>query len=181
MSVCRSQARACLLMATHYSFVRGAPAAAAHMNGPDAMEVDAAQPASQPQQPGTQTPQQPCQVEVIIDAGGITTVGHAMHSTNTGANIATVLAANSGRPGGACRAGDGTIQRSTIHGGHSTQEEDVIANWLLASGSGWCAACPRSPFGCKHFHGCVAVATGRSASGSLPRSRSLGASLISAA
>lgn len=76
-------------------------------------------------------------VELIRCPGGITTVGHQMHSTDPSANIATVLAANSGRPGGACRAADGRLERSTIHGGHSTQEEDVVSNWLLACGSTW--------------------------------------------
>ncbi len=78
---------------------------------------------------------QPC--KLIRHAGGITTVGLELHQQDTHARIATVVAANSGRPGGAIRAADGTVERSKVHGGHSTQEEDVVANWLLSSGHDW--------------------------------------------
>ena len=78
---------------------------------------------------------QPCQL--IRHAGGISTVGLELHQQDAHARIATVVAANSGRPGGAIRAADGTVERSKVHGGHSTQEEDVIANWLLTSGQDW--------------------------------------------
>lgn len=78
---------------------------------------------------------QPC--KLIRHAGGITTVGLELHQQDAHARIATVVAANSGRPGGAIRAADGTVERSKVHGGHSTQEEDVVANWLLSSGHDW--------------------------------------------
>lgn len=78
---------------------------------------------------------QPCQL--IRHAGGISTVGLELHQQDAHARIATVVAANSGRPGGAIRAADGTVERSKVHGGHSTQEEDIIANWLLTSGQDW--------------------------------------------
>ena len=88
----------------------------------DAMDVDG-------------PPPQPCQL--ISHPGGLTAVGLEMHQQDTHARIATVVAGNSGRPGGACRAADGTIEQSRVHGGHSTQEEDVVANWLLTSGQDW--------------------------------------------
>ena len=78
---------------------------------------------------------QPCQL--IRHAGGISTVGLELHQQDAHARIATVVAANSGRPGGAIRAADGTAEQSKVHGGHSTQEEDIIANWLLTSGQDW--------------------------------------------
>ena len=78
---------------------------------------------------------QPC--ERIQHPGGITSVGFELHQHHSDFRIATVLAANSGRPGGAIRAADGTAEQSKVHGGHSTQEEDVVSNWLLTSAQDW--------------------------------------------
>ena len=78
---------------------------------------------------------QPC--EVIPHPGGITSVGFELHQQHADFRIATLLAANSGRPGGAIRAADGTAEQSKVHGGHSTQEEDVVSNWLLTSAQDW--------------------------------------------
>ena len=77
---------------------------------------------------------QPC--ELIQHPDGITSVGFELHQQHADFRIATVLAANSGRPGGAIRAetARGAVH---VHGGHSTQEEDVVSNWLLTSGSDW--------------------------------------------
>ena len=43
--------------------------------------------------------------------------------------IGTMVAANSGKPGGAC--GGEALQFDKLHAGHRTQEEDIISNWLL--------------------------------------------------
>jgi hypothetical protein len=45
-----------------------------------------------------------------------------------------MVAANSGRPGGAVGLLEGGVEK--VHAGHTTQEEDVIANWLVASTAG---------------------------------------------
>lgn len=44
--------------------------------------------------------------------------------------IGLQVAANSGRPGGACGHWDGNVR--CIHGRHRTQEEDVVSNWLVS-------------------------------------------------
>ena len=43
-----------------------------------------------------------------------------------------MIAGNSGRPGGACGSPSGVVSRS-IHARHTTQEEDVISNWMLTA------------------------------------------------
>jgi hypothetical protein len=45
--------------------------------------------------------------------------------------IGTMVAANSGRPGGACGQANGSV--TNLHAGHSTQEEDVVSNWLITA------------------------------------------------
>ena len=47
--------------------------------------------------------------------------------------IATLVASNSGRPGGSCRKLDGGVDHDKLHAGHRTQEEDVVSNWLLTA------------------------------------------------
>ena len=68
--------------------------------------------------------------------GGVTEAGyreyHDLKRQGEGAKIATVIASNSGRPGGACRAPDGSLDVEKIHANHTTQEADVISNWLIA-------------------------------------------------
>jgi hypothetical protein len=65
------------------------------------------------------------------DAGGVARVGLALNRRDPTLRIATLVASNSGRPGGACRALNGDVVRGKLHAGHKTQEEDVVSNWLL--------------------------------------------------
>ena len=65
------------------------------------------------------------------DAGGVAGVGLALHRQDPTLRIATLVASNSGRPGGACRALNGDVEHRKLHAGHRTQEEDVVSNWLL--------------------------------------------------
>ena len=54
-----------------------------------------------------------------------------LSSSSSGAvpRIAVQIAANSGRPGGACGNSDGSV--SGVHDRHRTQEESVVSNWLV--------------------------------------------------
>ena len=73
-------------------------------------------------------------VEVRTDPGGLTNVGRALHSHDSILRIGTMVAANSGRPAGACGTFDAARQCGAavkLHPGHKTQEEDVVSNWLL--------------------------------------------------
>ena len=79
-------------------------------------------------------------VEVRVDAGGLTNVGCVLHAQGVTslARIGTMVAGNSGRPGGACGAVvhvDGTQigVAQKLHARHTTQEEDVVSNWLLTA------------------------------------------------
>ena len=76
-------------------------------------------------------------VFAVEDAGGITAVGARLHSEDPTLRIATVIASNSGRPGGACRDITGDVSRRQIHGHHSTQEEDCVSNWLITASESW--------------------------------------------
>jgi hypothetical protein len=71
--------------------------------------------------------------EIIGMPGGVTAAGYLEQERNKTAKIATVIASNSGRPGGACRALDGSLDRQKVHANHNTQEEDVVSNWLIAA------------------------------------------------
>jgi hypothetical protein len=77
-----------------------------------------------------------CTAEIVGLRGGVTEAGYLesdlCRSRKIPVKIATVVASNSGRPGGACRAIDGTLDVGKIHANHTTQEEDVISNWMLA-------------------------------------------------
>lgn len=70
---------------------------------------------------------QPARFEEVIDPGGLTNVGVRLHAEGR-FRIGTMVAGNSGRPAGACGYPDGTIR--SLHAEHSTQEEDVVSNWM---------------------------------------------------
>ena len=63
---------------------------------------------------------------------GMTCIGANIYNRYSGSNppkIGTLIAANSGRPGGGCGNFDGTI--GNIHQNHRTQEEDIMSNWFM--------------------------------------------------
>jgi hypothetical protein len=74
-------------------------------------------------------------LETIVDPNGLTNVGAGLHAEMLKAgqsrSIATVVAGNSGRPAGACGFEDGTIRQ--LPAGHTTQEEDVVSNWMTTA------------------------------------------------
>jgi len=63
--------------------------------------------------------------------GGVAGVGLALHLADPTLRLATLVASNSGRPGGACRALNGDVAHAKLHASYRTQEEDVVSNWLL--------------------------------------------------
>ena len=69
------------------------------------------------------------------DPNGLTNVGARLHAEMLKAGqprrIATMVAGNSGRPAGACGFKDGTIGK--LHADHTTQEEDVVSNWMVTA------------------------------------------------
>lgn len=73
------------------------------------------------------------EAECVIDNGGLTNVGYKIYCENRDVVIGTMVAGNSGRPGGACGNFDGYAQN--LHANHTTQEEDVVSNWLLTESS----------------------------------------------
>ena len=86
--------------------------------------------------------QVPAQLEVCVDAGGLTNVAIAclaaqqVNGVGGSWRVGTMVAANSGRPGGACSAsstGGRTLETEKLHAHHKTQEEDVVSNWLLTA------------------------------------------------
>jgi len=71
-------------------------------------------------------------VEIEKNRNGMTNVGANIYKKYSGSNppkIGTLIAANSGRPGGGCGNFDGTI--GNIHQNHRTQEEDIMSNWFM--------------------------------------------------
>jgi hypothetical protein len=74
-------------------------------------------------------------LETIVDPNGLSNVGAQLHRDMLKAgqprSIATVVAGNSGRPAGACGFKDGTIRK--LHAEHTTQEEDVVSNWMTTA------------------------------------------------
>jgi len=64
--------------------------------------------------------------------GGATTCGYELFRNGCG-RIGTMIAANSGRPAGACGQ-RGQIVPGQIHPHHTTQEEDIVSCWLTAQG-----------------------------------------------
>ena len=67
--------------------------------------------------------------EHLWAAGGAAFVGWELHDSDPGAHIGMMVAANSGRPGGACglRA---QLDHAKLHPGHRTQEEDIVSSWI---------------------------------------------------
>lgn len=75
-------------------------------------------------------------LETFLNQNGLTNVGAELHREMLEAGgqprrIATMVAGNSGRPAGACGFEDGTIWK--LHAGHTTQEEDVVSNWMTTA------------------------------------------------
>ena len=68
--------------------------------------------------------------EVRTNAGGLTNIGVTLKKFPE-ARIGTMVAGNSGRPGGACGQINGTAKN--LNANHTTQEEDVISNWLITA------------------------------------------------
>lgn len=68
--------------------------------------------------------------EVIINKGGLTNVGIDIKKEYKQSKIGTMIAGNSGRTGGACGSFDKAVK---LHAGHTTQEEDVVSNWLITA------------------------------------------------
>jgi len=60
--------------------------------------------------------------------GGATTVACELQNQYPELRIGLMVAANSGRPGGACGC-KGEV--AAIHHHHTTQEEDIFSNWIL--------------------------------------------------
>jgi len=72
------------------------------------------------------------QAEIESNRNGMTNIGAILYNNHKGSNpprIGTIIAANSGRPGGACGNFDGTIDK--IYPNHRTQEEDIVSNWFM--------------------------------------------------
>ena len=70
---------------------------------------------------------------VISVVGDSTTFAHTISSPN----VCIVVAANAGRPGGGLHA-DGKnswkgVKVADVRPGHTTQEEDIVSNWLMTS------------------------------------------------
>lgn len=66
--------------------------------------------------------------ELVTVVGGATSLAHQLYSADKTLRLGLMVAANSGRPGGAC-GGRGKVMQ--IHPRHTTQEEDIVANWML--------------------------------------------------
>jgi len=89
--------------------------------------------------PAAQRFQTAASVETVEMAGGITAFGAALHLEDSTLRIATVIASNSGWPGGACRDITGDVNRHEIREDHCWQEEeeDMVSNWLLTASESW--------------------------------------------
>ena len=68
-------------------------------------------------------------VKKETDINGMTHIGASLYKESNPPKIGTIIAGNSGRPGGACGNFDGTLDK--IHPNHRTQEEDIISNWFM--------------------------------------------------
>ena len=66
----------------------------------------------------------PARFETLVDGGGISNIGLQLYaemlSLGGNAKIGTMVAGNSGRPGGACGCADGTA--GLLHAGHYTRK-----------------------------------------------------------
>lgn len=71
------------------------------------------------------------QYEEEVESGGLTNVGVKLQIEYPNARIGTMVAGNSGRPGGSCGEFNGNAAK--LHPYHKTQEEDVVSNWLLTT------------------------------------------------
>ena len=67
--------------------------------------------------------------ERVVKSGGVATLGCEIYSANHSLRIGTMLAGNSGLPGGACGNLDGTLNR--LHAEYKVQEECVLSDWLM--------------------------------------------------
>jgi hypothetical protein len=73
------------------------------------------------------------QAEFVYGEFGATSVGLALHAELPDEKMGVMVAANSGRPGGAVGLlGGGGVDRAQVKTGHRTQEEDVLSAWLVA-------------------------------------------------
>jgi hypothetical protein len=68
-------------------------------------------------------------VKKETDINGMTHIGASLYKESNPPKIGTIIAGNSGRPGGACGNFDGTLVN--IKPTHRTQEEDIISNWIM--------------------------------------------------
>ena len=68
-------------------------------------------------------------VELESNRNGMTNKGAILYKGSNPPKIGTIIAGNSGRPGGACGNFDGTLVN--INPNHRTQEEDIISNWFM--------------------------------------------------
>lgn len=81
-----------------------------------------------------------CVAEIVASSGGVTEEGYREYTRRESrreyakipVKIGTVIASNSGRPGGACRGRDEALDIDKIHENHTTQEEDIVSNWMIA-------------------------------------------------
>lgn len=58
-------------------------------------------------------------LEVVSDLGGLSNTGYELHRAYPHAKVGTLVAGNSGRPGGGCGMADGTVK--SLHAYHKTQ------------------------------------------------------------
>ena len=80
---------------------------------------------------------EPATVNRVQVRGGVTEAGYRLSLADRSARIATLVASNSGRPGGACRSVSGELDPQKVHPNHTTQEEDVVSNWVITMASSW--------------------------------------------
>lgn len=77
--------------------------------------------------------------------GGSTNV--AAEKLLLGEKIGILIAGNHGRPGGKCgninAQGKGYVQPHDLHPNHTTQEEDIVSNWILTECEQVCALATR--------------------------------------
>jgi hypothetical protein len=68
-------------------------------------------------------------VKKETNINGMTHIGASLYKESNPPKIGTIIAGNSGRPGGGCGNFDGTLVN--IKPTHRTQEEDIISNWIM--------------------------------------------------
>ena len=77
----------------------------------------------------------PSSCEVVVEPTGTSTIGCRIARDQPSSRIATMVAGNSGRPGGAVGV-PGGVDYGAIHAHHRTQEEDLVSNWLVTETDG---------------------------------------------